>query len=586
MSSSAPSTAAPQSSRSSALQRFMRNPIAVIAAVFLLILLFVAAAAHWIAPFDPNFADLRNTMAGMSAQNLLGTDRAGRDLFSRLIIGTQVTLLGSAMAVGIALLIGVPTGLIAGYYGRWFETLSLWLNGLLMAMPVIIVLLAVRAVAGPSVWTSMAVLGVLLSQGYFRLVRSSVLSVRNELYVDAARVSGLSDIRIIFRHILGVVRAPIIVQTALVASLAIATQSGLEFLGIGDRKVPTWGRMLNEGFQTIYTNPLPTLWPALAVLLTCMSFAVLANGIRDAMEDRGPGSAGTPPVEEAPEEAAAAQPSAEDAILSVRGLRVGYGEHGGNTTVVVHGVDLDVRKGEFLGLVGESGSGKSQTALSVLGLLPQGGRVLEGEIRLLGHRMTGPGAESVAQFRGTHIAYIPQEPISNLDPAYRIGHQLIAPMQARLGISRREATDKALALLERVGIRDPKRVFDSYPHEISGGMAQRVLIAGAVSCGPSLLIADEPTTALDVTVQAKVLDLLRDLQSELDMAVLIVTHNFGVVADICDRVAVMKSGRIVETAPVEQLFAAPQHEYTRLLLSSTLDDAAPRQALDQEWISA
>lgn len=571
---------------SGAIHRFLSNRLAVAAACFLAALLVVAIGANLLAPYDPNFADLRNTLAPASAENLLGTDRAGRDLFSRLIVGTQVTLLGAAFAAAIALLIGVPTGLIAGYYGRWFETVSLWLNGMLMAMPAIIVLLAVRAVAGPSVWTSMAVFGVLLSQTYFRLVRSSVISVRKELFVDAARVSGLTDTRIIFRHVLGVVRAPIIVQTALVASLAIATQSGLEFLGIGDRKVPTWGRLLNEGFQTIYSNPLPTLWPALAVLFTCVSFAVLSNGIRDALEDRSTEEATAPPPVDLPATPSdlTGGPIDPSAVLSVRGLRIGYGEQANGGKEVVSGVDLDVRKGEILGLVGESGSGKSQTALSILGLLPRGGSITAGEIYLEGERLTALNRQGMGKYRGTRIAYIPQEPLSNLDPSYRIGHQLIEPMRHRLGLSKAEATDKALSLLERVGIRDPRRTFSAYPHEISGGMAQRVLIAGAVSCEPALLIADEPTTALDVTVQAKVLELLRDLQRDLDMSVLLVTHNFGVVADICDRVAVMNKGRIVETAEVAALFASPQHEYTRQLLSSTLDNASPRPALDLEGV--
>jgi peptide/nickel transport system permease protein len=187
--------------------------------------------------------------------------------------------------------------------------------------------------------------------------------------------------------------------------------------------------------------------------------------------------------------------------------------------------------------------------------------------------------KAMNQLRGEGIGYIPQEPMSNLDPSFRIGSQLTEPMRHHLGMSAAAAKTAAVGLLARVGIQDPERVFAAYPHEISGGMAQRVLIAGAVSCNPDLLIADEPTTALDVTVQAEVLDLIRELQAERQMGVLLVTHNFGVVADICDTVAVMQNGRIVETAPAKQLFAAPQHEYTRMLLASTLEDGAARPAL-------
>jgi peptide/nickel transport system permease protein len=169
--------------------------------------------------------------------------------------------------------------------------------------------------------------------------------------------------------------------------------------------------------------------------------------------------------------------------------------------------------------------------------------------------------------------------MSNLDPAFTIGSQLVEPMRIVLGLSRKEAKARALDLLDRVGIPNPSRTFAAHVHEISGGMAQRVLIAGAVSCDPELVIADEPTTALDVTVQAEVLDLLRDLQDERTMGILLVTHNFGVVADLCDRVSVMKAGRIVETGPVRAIFADPQHEYTRSLLDAILEDGEPRAPL-------
>ncbi|WP_415856257.1 ABC transporter ATP-binding protein, partial [Sinomonas sp. G460-2] len=262
------------------------------------------------------------------------------------------------------------------------------------------------------------------------------------------------------------------------------------------------------------------------------------------------------------------------ALLRVSGLEVAYGH--GPTAKVVHGVTLHVEEGEVLGLVGESGSGKTQTAFSILGLLPEGGRVSGGSMVFDGRELTTLGDVGRRALRGTDIAYIPQEPMSNLDPTFRIGYQLTVPLRKRLRLSKREATDHALALLARVGISDPEKVFRSYPHEISGGMAQRVLIAGAVSCNPRLLIADEPTTALDVTVQAEVLDLLRDLQRERGMAVIMVTHNFGVVADICDRVAVMQAGRIVETDSVETILTRPSDPYTRRLLDSMLDDGPVR----------
>ncbi|RKT36080.1 peptide/nickel transport system permease protein [Microbacterium sp. AG1240] len=564
--------------------RLARDPLAWISTILFGVILLSALLAPLLAPQDPNASALENVLAPIGPDHLLGGDSAGRDVFSRLLFAGQFSLAGAAIALLVALVIGVPTGLIAGFYGRTFDTVANWTTNLLMALPAILVLLAVRAVVGPSMWLSMAIFGILLSPGFFRLVRNSVGAVRNELYVDAARVSGLSDARIIGRHVLFVVRAPIFIQSAMVAGVAIGIQAGLEFLGLGDISIPTWGGMLNEGFAKIYQAPTLILWPGLVIGVTCLSLALLANSVRDALDDSR-GAAATPGEDDAVDAVNEPVPPVTspgaDTLLSVSHLRVGYPQNGGGDRVVVKDVSLHVERGEVLGLVGESGSGKSQTAFSIMGLLPTPGRVISGEIVVDGRNVVDLSARERRGLRGRRIGYIPQEPMSNLDPSFTIGSQLVEPMTAVLGLSRAAAKEKALALLERVGIADPARVFAAYPHEISGGMAQRVLIAGAVSCDPDLLIADEPTTALDVTVQAEVLDLLRDLQRERRMAVILVTHNFGVVADICDRVAVMRGGRIVEENSVTELFARPRHPYTRMLLDSTLDDVEPRSQRDR-----
>jgi peptide/nickel transport system permease protein len=236
--------------------------------------------------------------------------------------------------------------------------------------------------------------------------------------------------------------------------------------------------------------------------------------------------------------------------------------------------------------VGESGSGKTQTAFSILGLLPESALITKGRITFNGESLLSPESGKISekamrQYRGKRIAYIPQEPMSNLDPNFKIGYQLVRPMVKVLGLSKTEAVAKAHSLLKTVGIENTDRIFNAYPHEISGGMAQRVLIAGAVSCDPDLLIADEPTTALDVTIQAEVLDLLRDLQSKFDMGIILVTHNFGVVADLCDRVVVMQHGRVVESGDVRTILKSPSEEYTRELLGSMLVDQTPMTLLTQ-----
>ncbi|MFV0374934.1 ATP-binding cassette domain-containing protein [Microbacterium sp.] len=556
-----------------ALHRFLRNPLGVCATVILLVIITGAIAAPFL-PLPPaDLVDLRNAMLPSSGEHLLGTDASGRDVLSRLLWGAQVNLAGAALALVVALVVGLPTGLVAGYYGGWFDSVANWVNNLNMALPGIVVLLAVRAVAGPSVWISMAVFGVMLAPGVFRITRAAVQSVRGELYVDAARVSGLGDARIIGRHVLTVVRAPVIIQSARLAAIAIAIQAGLEFLGITDSSLPSWGSMLNEGFRRIFVAPSLVFWPSLVIGLATMSLILLGNAMRDALEDRGTADA-LRTGKTAPAAADAVADRHEGVLLSVRDLEVSYGTGDAQKTVVHH-VGLDISPGEVLGLVGESGSGKTQTAFSVLGLLPEGGWVSRGSIRFDGVELTEQTVAERRALRGTEIGYVPQEPLSNLDPNFRIGQQLTEPLRTRMGMTKTEAKARAIELLARVGIPDPEATYRAYPHEISGGMAQRVLIAGAVATRPRLLIADEPTTALDVTVQAEVLDLLRDVQQETGMAVLMVTHNFGVVADICDRVVVMQHGRVVESGAVEEILTTPREEYTQNLLASMLDEEGP-----------
>jgi ABC-type dipeptide/oligopeptide/nickel transport system ATPase component/ABC-type dipeptide/oligopeptide/nickel transport system permease subunit len=579
--------------RANTLKRILTNPMGIIAVVILTVMVVVAIFADAIAPFEENFANIAKTLAAPDAVNLLGTDSAGRDTFSRLVFGTRITLLSAILCAAVAIAIGLPAGLIGGYYAGKFDSVANWVTNVLMALPGIIVLLTIRAAFGPSVWVSMIAFGILISPGYFRLTRTAVRSVRNELYVDAARVSGLSDTRIIARHIFSVVRAPIIIQTAMVCGVAISIQSGLEFLGLGDPTTATWGVMLSEGFKNVYLTPTLLLWPGLAIGLAIGALVLLGNAVRDALED----AETIKPVKKSVEAVALARASKENRktpaavlagtehhLLRVANLGVGYPQADGSIKKVVDDVSFHVDRGEVLGIVGESGSGKSQTAFSILGLLPDNARIVAGSIQFDGKYTVAPGDDTVVQgrltpLRGARISYIPQEPMSNLDPAFTIGSQLVAPMVAVLGISKKEAKARALKLLADVGIVTPARTFAAYPHEVSGGMAQRVLIAGAISCEPDLIIADEPTTALDVTVQAEVLDLLRDLQQRLGVGVILVTHNFGVVADLCDRVVVMKNGRLVEEGPVREILRTPRDPYTITLLSSMLEDKEPMTML-------
>jgi len=565
------------------LRKVLRNPfgIAVIAYLFVILILalFGSSFSHW----DPNKPDVFSVLQGPSAKHWFGTDSAGRDVYTRLLVGSRATLIAAALVVGTALLIGVPVGMFAGYYGGALDGTASWASNMLMSLPVMIILLSARTVIGSSIYSSMFIVGVLVAPGFFRLTRTAVMAVRNELYVDAARVSGLSDIRIMSKHILTVVRAPIIIQTSMIAGIAISFQSSLEFLGLGDSSLVSWGVMLNDGFRNIFMKPILLFWPALAISLTIASFVLFGNAFRDALEDskkvKAKRTDSAIVVSETP---VAADESRH--LLSVTDLGIGYPLADGGLKKVVNEISFSVDKGEVLGIVGESGSGKTQTAFSILGLLPESAIITSGRVSFNGESLLSPekgkiSEKAMREFRGKKIAYIPQEPMSNLDPNFKIGYQLVRPMIKVLGLSKADAVAKAHSLLKTVGIENTERIFNAYPHEISGGMAQRVLIAGAVSCDPDLLIADEPTTALDVTIQAEVLDLLRDLQGKFGMGIILVTHNFGVVADLCDRVVVMQNGNVVESGDVRTILKAPKEPYTQELLSSMLVDKTPMTLL-------
>ncbi|MDI3387816.1 dipeptide/oligopeptide/nickel ABC transporter permease/ATP-binding protein [Streptomyces sp. B-S-A8] len=569
--------------------RYLRRPAGVAAlAVFLLVVL-VGLFAPLIAPHDPNFVDFALTQTPPAPGHLMGGDSAGRDIFSRLLFGARTTLYGAAVACLAGVALGVPAGVAAGYFGGPADRICSWISDAAQSVPGMIVLLIVAAGTGGDFTVLMVTVGAFMAPGYYRMSRSKTLAVRNEPYIDAARVAGLTHTKILYAHVLRAVHAPVIIQSALTAGVAMGMQAGLQFLGIGTASNPNWGQMMNDGFRTMLTHPLILLWPSAALGVTIAALAFMGSTLGDLVSVRTePVSRRARPAAPPRDEGARSGDlvhAVEDSALRVENLRVTYRTPDGDKQVV-RGVCLDVAPGEVLGIVGESGSGKSQTVFSTLDLLPAEGHSTADGVWIAGRPVGDLPRAKRHALLGTRIGYVPQEPMSNLDPCYTIGNQLVEPLRAVHELSKDEAKERARAILVRVGITDPERVLASYPHQISGGMAQRVLIAGAVAGNPSLLVADEPTTALDVTVQAEVLELLRELQQEYGMALVIVTHNFGVVADICDRVAVMKDGKIIETGPVDQIFTQPGDPYTAELIHASQDDTESRAELDAAWNKA
>ncbi|MGO4434083.1 dipeptide/oligopeptide/nickel ABC transporter permease/ATP-binding protein [Paenarthrobacter sp. 2TAF44] len=566
----------------------LRNPLGLGALVLLTAVVMLGLLEPVLSAHDPNFSSLTavNTPP-FSPDYLLGADQYGRDIWSRSLVAINVSVISGLLGAGVAVSIGTVFGLISGYVAKRTDAALSWLFNLVMTFPALILVMILYPITGGDYKIMMGVFGIFISAGIFRLVRNLVLGVRNELYVDAARVAGLSNVRILSRHVLYAVRGPIIIASAFLAVASIGIQAGLAFLGLGSSQLPSFGLMAGAAFLNIYQHPIQMLWPSLFLAVMTGALVMLANAYRDSLAapNAVPKKPRThtvvPPIEEtgATDSAASIDGNQDQArskgnLLTVRNLRVEYPQADGTYRSVVKGVSLDVNLGEVVGVVGESGSGKTQTAFSILGLLPRQARVSADLLEIAGEPISAQDDRTLRRMRGSALAYIPQEPMSNLDPSFTVGSQLIEPLTA--GMSKKEARATILALLARVGIPDPLRTFKSYPHQISGGMAQRVLIAGAVSSRPKLLIADEPTTALDVTVQAEILDLLRDLQGEFGMGVLLVTHNFGVVADLCNRVVVMKDGEMVESGDVRSIFHAPSKEYTQQLIAAILDENTTR----------
>lgn len=568
-------------SHRSPIRRLLRDPQAVITTAFLLTVILMGLLAPFITQHGPNESSLDAVNAGIGTPGyLLGGDQSGRDSFSRLLYSINTGAISALIGTGVACVVGLTFGLIGGYFGGRVRTAVEWIFNLIMTFPGLLLLIVLMPLTKGDFRITMLIFGVLLSPSIYRIVRNVTAGVKNELYVDAAKVAGLSTARILGRHVMPVVQGPVIISAAFLMGAAVNLQSGLAFLGVGSTEVPSFGAMIATGFLNFYVHPLQFLWPALLLGATTASLVLLGNSLRDALEGARPKAAKLGSIKVlAPEAARNEAKSDASHLLKVTDLKMEYPTPSGEPKQVLKGVSLELKAGETLGLVGESGSGKTQTAFSVLGVLPPEAVISNGSVLLEGRELLGLTERELRKIRGKEIAYIPQEPMSNLDPSFTVGSQLVEGIRTASGVSRSAAKARALELMERVGIPNTRRTFDLYPHQISGGMAQRILIAGAVASQPRLLIADEPTTALDVTIQAEILDLLRDLQQEMGMAILLVTHNFGVVADICDRIAVMREGRIVEEGDVMQVFHHPQHPYTQKLLRSILDESNLREDL-------
>jgi peptide/nickel transport system permease protein len=554
------------------VRRLLRRPVAIVCCAYLAVLVGIAIVAPIAMPSvsSQNAGDLFAANQLPSWSHLLGTDTLGRDVLSRLLVGDRVTLVGVVEALVVVLVLAVPLGLAAGYLGGRTDRAVTWLADLTFSLPAVVIIIVVLSVFPASMLAGMTTFAVIAAPSLMRVVRSATLPIREELYIKAAEASGLSRTYILTRHIFPRIAGVVIVQASLLAAVALGVQTGLAFLKllVAD-PAPSWGGMVADGTSVLLLHPWLIIPPGVAIAVTMLALSLLGDAVRDVTVESWSAPVSTRRAAAKAAPASAETPPARDdaRLLTVQHLSVSFPGRERDLRVVQE-VSFDVAAGEIVGIVGESGCGKSVTASAIIGLLPGSGRIDGGSIWFGGRDLARASEAELRKLRGRKIAFVSQEPMVSLDPSYRAGFQIEEALRRHRGLPRSAARVRALELLRDMHFVDPGAVARRYPHELSGGMAQRVAIARALAGEPELLIADEPTTALDVTVQAEILELIRELQVTRQMAVLIVTHDWGVVADLCDRVVVMYAGQIVERSDVQSIFDTPLHPYTEALLAS------------------
>lgn len=565
------------------LQLLARNRLALGGLIVMGAVILLAIATPILPLADPDVTDTANRFKRPFSEGaLLGTDHLGRDLLSRLLYGTRLSLAVGFAAAIIAATIGAAIGIIAGFYGGRTDNIIMRGVDMLMAFPYILLALAIVAALGPGLMNALIAVAAVNIPFFARNIRGITVGIAHKEFVDAARLSGMTNTRIILSEVLPNVIPVIVIAMSTTVGWMILETAGLSFLGLGSQPPQAdLGSMLGEARSALISNPHTSVVPGAMILVIVMAINLLGDGVRDALDPRLKSGAlsRSLPATQVQRSGQVPAPDGDD-ILSLRGLETQFHVKE-RIYKAVGGVSLGVKPGECIGIIGESGSGKSVTALSIMGLVASPpGVITGGAVHYKGEDLIGAPYDRLRSLRGNKIAYIFQDPLATLHPLYTVGDQLIEAMQVHHRVAKGAARTRAIDLLKSVRIPNPQQRIDSYPHEMSGGMRQRVGIAMALANDPEVIIADEPTTALDVTVQAQILALLDDLRRERGLAIVFITHDFGVVAQLCDRVAVMYAGRIVEQGSTEHILHAPAHPYTKKLMECVPELGGGRRRLE------
>ncbi len=558
---------------------FLRSPTAIVSLLVAILCVGAAALAPVLAPHNPFDLSSLNLMDSFRPPVTaadgdwtypLGTDDQGRDMLSGIMFGMRISLFVGAASIVFASVVGVLVGLVAGYAGGTLDAVLMRVADIQLTFPSILIALLVDGVVSAvlpkelhdqlQIYVIIFAIGISRWPQFARTVRGSTLVERNRDYVMAARVIGLSSPRIMLTHIFPNVLGPVLVIATLTLGLAIIDEATLSFLGVGLPRDAALARHADPPRQRL---PLQR---------------------RVVGDDLPRHRAGADGAVDQPARRLAARrtqsAAALMALLEVRDLTVEFPTRRGVLRALDR-VSFEIAAGEVLGVVGESGAGKSLTGAAIIGLLEPPGRIAGGRILLEGVALDRLSPRELRAVRGRRIGAIFQDPLTTLDPVYSVGRQLAETMQTHMRLTDAEARRRAVGWLEQVGIPGAAERVDAYPHEFSGGMRQRVVIALALCAEPRLVIADEPTTALDVSVQAQIIALLKRLARDHGTSVMLITHDMGVIAETADRVVVMYAGRVAEIGPVRDVVQHPAHPYTVGLMGSIPTVAQKAERLRQ-----
>lgn len=556
----------------------LRTPVGIVGITLLVVLALLAVLAPLLWGERATATDTYDIFAGPSAQHWAGTDNLGRDIFFRTLVATRLslvlTLLATSLGVGLGLVLGMAPLLLPRRLGR---PVVAFVN-LLLGFPSLLMVLFLAVILGVSTTSAVLAIGIAIAPPFARLSHTLGAGVADLDYVAAARISGVHPLRIVVRHVLPNVAEPLVVNATVTASSVLLAFGGLSFLGIGVQAPQyDWGRLMQDGLSSIYTNPLAALAPAIAFVLTGLAFNLTGEAAAGTFGAKARSRATWPSTKAGPVSARLSKREDEedaraDRVLDVRDLVVSFpGPHGPISPV--RGISIALRTGEAVGVVGESGSGKSMTALAIAQLIEQPGRVTAERLTFCETDLRAGSRSARDALLGTSLAVVFQDPMTALNPVMRVGGQLTEAVRRHQGLTGRQASARAVDRLRAVHLDDPERRIRQYPHEFSGGMRQRAMIGMGLMGTPRLIVADEPTTALDMTVQRQVLDLLQEIRRDHGTALLLISHDVSVVMSICDRVLVMYAGRIVEDLPSADLRTTARHPYTRALIGAVPDMA-------------